>query len=52
MEDNNEVDIGMSQAAVTTAAMLAEIFEDLEQNGGLEVRMLLHEGKKETQKRQ
>ena len=44
MEDSNEiVNIGMSQAAVTTTAMLAEIFEDLELNNGLEFKMLLNE---------
>ena len=45
-------DIGVSQAAVTTASMLAETFEDLEENDGLEFKMLFNEVKKESQKRQ
>ena len=47
MEMEKPLSVGISQAAATTSSMLAEVFEDLESNGGVEFKMLLNDVKKE-----
>ena len=43
------VTVSLSQAAGTTASMLAQTFEDFEENNGLEFKMFFNEVKKEAE---
>ena len=47
--DSEGLSVGQSQAAGTTVSILAETFEDFEENDGLDFKMLLNEVRKESQ---
>lgn len=46
--DSTMMKVELSQAAAASAQMLAELFEDFEENDGLEFKMLINEVKKEA----
>lgn len=48
-DDSSQMKVELGQAASASAQMLAELFEDFEENGGVEFKMLLNEVKKEAQ---